>query len=243
MPTSKENSIEHIAIIMDGNSRWAKKAGVTQIMGHKKGAEAARNILRPVADAGVKYLTLYTFSSENWNRPEDEVKNLMKLLKYYLGNELATLHENNIRLKIIGDRSRLKADIIKKIVQAEELTANNTSLTLILALSYGSRQEIFEAAKNMALSAINRHGVEKAVNALKKLEPVDFAEYLSTNGIPDPDLLIRTGGDHRISNFLLWQMAYTELYFTDTLWPDFDKTALQQAISSFSSRERRFGKR
>ncbi len=220
--------VQHIAIIMDGNHRWAKKHSLPRGTGHKQGAEAAREIIKLCPEFGIKYLTLYAFSSENWNRPEDEVTEIMGILRFYLGRELKSLHKNGVRLKIIGDCSRLSKDISKDIKEAEELTRNNEVLFLNIALSYGSRQEIISA-------------VRKLIADNKPAE--SLAEYLYTRGIPDPDLLIRTGGDQRLSNFLLWQSAYTELYFTPTLWPDFKREDLLQAIETFNKRERRYGKR
>jgi undecaprenyl diphosphate synthase len=242
--TTSENNLQHLAIIMDGNSRWAKANGKVKLQGHKAGAEAARNILKPVAKAGIKYLTLYAFSSENWQRPQDEVSDLMNLLKYYLGNEVKTLHKNNICLKIIGDRSKLSKDIIKKIDAAEKLTENNTLLTLILALSYGGRQEVIEACKASFLQILESENTKID----KKILDKKFTQELINNNLytakfPEPDLLIRTGGDLRVSNFLLWQIAYTELYFTEVLWPDFNAEELENAIKSYSSRQRRFGAR
>ncbi len=226
----------HIAIIMDGNGRWAKARHLPRTAGHKKGADAARAAIEACVELRVPCLTLYAFSSENWNRPEEEVGELMNLLKFYLGRELASLHKNGVRMRFIGDRSRLSEDIRERLAQAEELTANNTRLWLQVALSYGSRQEIVQAARALA-EQVSAGTLDLAAIDEKLLE-----RHLYTAGLPDPDLLIRTGGDQRISNFLLWQCAYTEFYFTDTLWPDFSKENLREAIEDFRGRERRFGK-
>ena len=217
--------MQHVAIIMDGNGRWAEAKRMPRLEGHRKGAEATRKATRACMEHKIPYLTLYAFSAENWQRPEDEVRDLMGLLRYYLKNEIKELNENNIRLLVIGDRSRFDRDLIEQIEQAEAKTAQNTALNLQIALSYGSRQELEMAAKKV---------VEKGGQ---------LADHLYTAGMPDPDLLIRTGGELRISNFLLWQMAYTELYFTETLWPDFDAAVFGKAIEEFKSRVRRFGRR
>jgi len=225
----------HVAIIMDGNGRWAKSRGLPRAMGHKNGAEAVRRTVEAAGEFGVSYLTLFGFSSENWNRPKQEIGDLMGLLRLYLRSEIVELHKKNVRLLIIGDRSRFEQDINGLIEDAELTTADNTGLTLILALSYGGRQEIAAAVQAIAHDA-----------TLKQLDPADIDEntvrhYLLTAKIPDPDLLIRTSGEQRISNFLLWQVAYTEFVFLNTLWPDFSKDDLRHAISEFNSRERRYG--
>lgn len=217
--------MQHVAIIMDGNGRWAEARHLPRLEGHRKGAEATRRAMEACGDHKIPYLTLYAFSTENWDRPEDEVRDLMGLLRHYLKNEIKQLNENNIRLRVIGDRSRFDKDLIAQIEQAEAKTAKNTKLNLNIALSYGSRQELEMAAKKLA---------EKGG---------ELGDYLYTAGIPDPDLLIRTGGELRISNFLLWQMAYTELYFTPTLWPDFDTAEFSKAVEEFHRRVRRFGRR
>ena len=229
---------QHIAIIMDGNGRWAKERGVSRVRGHSEGAEALRRLLdacntRPF----IKFITLYAFSTENWNRSPDEVNDLMNLLRHYIKREAATLHENGVRMRFIGDRSSLANDIQADLAEVETLTAANTRLTVTIALSYGGRQEITDAMRRVA---------EKV--AAGTLKPSDITEatvtsHLHTAGIPDPDLLIRTGGEERLSNFLLWQSAYTELYFSELLWPDFAAEHLDKAIESFSQRERRFGTR
>lgn len=227
--------LNHLAIIMDGNGRWAKARHLPRTAGHKEGAETARKAIKSCKELGIKYLTLYTFSSENWSRPADEVKDLMNLLKYYLGRELKDLHKNGIKLKVIGDISKLSKDIRDKIAEAEKLTYGNTAAQLNMALSYGSRQEITYTVKKIA---------EKIQQEKLKIDEINeniISDYLYTSEIPDPDLLIRTGGEHRLSNFLLWQSAYTELYFTDVLWPDFEEKELKEAIADFETRERRFG--
>ena len=225
----------HVAIIMDGNGRWAQSRGLPRAMGHKSGAEAVRRTVEAAGEYGVSYLTLFGFSSENWSRPKREIGDLMALLRLYLRSEIAELHSKNVRLLMIGDRSRFESDIIGLIEEAERTTAGNSGLTLVLALSYGGRQEIAAAVQAIARDA-----------ASKRLDPseidVDMVRrYLLTADIPDPDLLIRTSGEQRISNFLLWQVAYTEFVFLDTLWPDFSSEDLRRAICEFNSRERRYG--
>ncbi|HEU5046297.1 MAG TPA: isoprenyl transferase [Rickettsiales bacterium] len=236
MPSSLPANIpKHVAIIMDGNGRWAKSRGLPRIMGHKKGAEVVREVLTACRDFGVEYLTIYAFSSENWKRPVLEVTDLMDLLRAYLKREIATLHKNGIRLKIIGDRSRLSQDILEQIDAAEAMTAQNTTFTLVVALSYGSRQEIVHAAREIA-----RRAAEGKLQA-DAIDEDTISSLLYTQAIPDPDILIRTSGEQRISNFLLWQSAYTEFYFTDVLWPDFTRQHLQDALVEYSNRERRYG--
>ena len=225
----------HVAIIMDGNGRWAKARGLPRTAGHKKGVEAVRSTVQAARDLGIGYLTIFSFSSENWRRPESEVSDLMGLLRFYLRSEIAELHKGGIRLRVIGDRGRLSPDIVRMIENAEELTAGNTTMTLVVALSYGSRQEIVTAARRLA---------EEAVAG--RLDPAAIDEAamtarLFTVDIPDPDLVIRTSGEQRLGNFLMWQSAYAELVFTDTLWPDFTKRDLEAAIEEFHRRERRFG--
>jgi undecaprenyl diphosphate synthase len=225
----------HIAIIMDGNGRWAKQRNLPRIAGHKKGTDAVREAIEACKEMGIPYLTLYAFSSENWNRPAKEVDSLMDLLRFYLGKELKKLHKNDIRLKIIGDRSLLTDDINEEIRKGEELTKNNKSLLLTIALSYGSRQEIAGAAKKIAAEVL-------AGNMdLDSIDEKSFTKYLYTENVPDPDLLIRTSGEKRLSNFLLWQMAYTELFFIDILWPDFKKHHIKEVVAEFTKRERRYG--
>ena len=220
---------------MDGNGRWAKARGLPRVAGHRSGADAVRRTVVACRELGVEYLTLYAFSSENWKRPPSEVDDLMGLLRLYLRRELAELHENGVRVKVIGDRSRLAADIVRLIEQAETMTRDNRALTLIIAVNYGSHAEIVAAARRLAAAA--------AAGRIRP-EQIDehmFAQHLETVGIPDPDLIIRTSGELRLSNFLLWQSAYSELVFVDTLWPDFGKQELSAAISEFRRRERRYG--
>lgn len=225
----------HVAVIMDGNGRWAKARGLPRTAGHKKGVDAVRRTVEAAGELGIGYLTIFSFSSENWRRPEEEVSDLMQLLRFYLRSEIADLHRNGVRLRVIGDRSRLSNDITALIENAEALTGDNRKLTLVVALSYGSRQEITLAARRLAEEV--RAGT---------LDPADItedrlSERLFTADIPDPDLIVRTSGEKRISNFLLWQAAYAELVFVDTLWPDFSKRDLEAAIEEFHRRERRFG--
>ncbi len=222
----------HIAIIMDGNGRWAVSRGMPRVEGHRRGADAVRRTVHAAADMGVQYLTLFGFSSENWNRPEEEVSELMRLLRYYLRSETAELHKNNIRIRIIGERSAFSKDIIDLIENAEDLTRDNTSLTLVIALNYGGRHDILQAAKKVA---------ESGLRLSNEAFEMAFEESLMTVGMPDPDLMIRTSGEQRISNFLLWQSAYTEMVFCDVFWPDFDRKHLEQAIEEYSTRDRRFG--
>ena len=225
----------HVAIIMDGNGRWAQHRGLPRTAGHRRGADAARVAVRAAVEQGVRYLTLYGFSSENWKRPADEVEELMGLLRFYLRSEIAELHKEGIRLRVIGDRSRLASDIVSLIEDAERLTAGNDKLTLIVALSYGSRAEIANAARQLAEDAhagrIRPYEIDEAA----------MASRLFTAGIPDPDLLIRTSGEQRISNFLLWQAAYAEFVFLDTLWPDFSEDDFVRAIKEYHGRDRRYG--
>ncbi|KIL98903.1 Undecaprenyl diphosphate synthase [Paramagnetospirillum magnetotacticum MS-1] len=225
----------HVAIIMDGNGRWAKARGLPRTAGHKRGAEAVRRTVEAAREMGVSYLTLYAFSSENWKRPAGEITDLMGLLRLYLRNEVNSLHKNGIRLKVIGDRTRLGADIIRLIEDSEAKTAGNTALTLLLALSYGGRQEIVAAARVLA------QDVADGKVAAEDVDEDAINARLSTAGIPDPDMIIRTSGEQRISNFLLWQGAYAELVFMDTLWPDFGRSELESAIRDFHGRDRRFG--
>ena len=225
----------HVAIIMDGNGRWARARGLVRTSGHKRGADATRAVVSGAVELGISYLTLYGFSSENWKRPRHEVDDLMGLLRMYLRSEIADLHRNGVRLRVIGDRSKLARDIVTLIENAEEQTRGNTSLDLTMALSYGARAEIVEAARRVAQDVAAGH-----------LRPEDideqiFARRLATPDIPDPDLVIRTSGEKRLSNFLLWQSAYAELIFTDKLWPDFTKQDLEDAIREFNRRDRRYG--
>ncbi len=225
----------HIAIIMDGNGRWAKKHSLGRVSGHKKGAEAVRETVTFCREIGIEYLTLYAFSAENWLRPEREVNALMRLLQEFLQSELKLMLDNNIRLMTIGDRNTLPARVVKILDEVLKKTADNNGMKLILALSYGGRDEIAAAARQVALECLSGKIVPSDIN--KEMIP----SYLYTVNIPDPDLLIRTSGEFRISNFLLWQTAYTEFYFTPVLWPDFRKKDLIDAIMDFQKRERRFG--
>ena len=234
---SNDNIIpEHIAIIMDGNGRWAKKRGLPRIAGHRQGIKSVREITNICSDIGVKYLTLYTFSTENWNRPQKEVDALMMLLLSTIKHEIKDIHKNNLVLSTIGNIEVLPKNIKKEISNGIDLTSNNTGLNLILALNYGSRQEIIVAVKNI-IEKNNKDEIDSSM-----IDENLFSSFLSTKNIPDPDLLIRTGGELRISNFLLWQCAYTEIYLTDTFWPDFRKEKLIESITAFQKRERRFGK-
>jgi undecaprenyl diphosphate synthase len=225
----------HVAIIMDGNGRWAKARGLPRIAGHRRGAESVRRTVVAAAELGISYLTLFGFSSENWKRPSDEIDDLMGLLRVYLRAEIAELHQKGVRVRIIGDRTRLARDIVTLIANAEDLTRDNTRLTLIVALSYGGRHDIVQATQLLA--------AEVAAGRVKPdaIDETMLANHLYTAGIPDPDLLIRTSGEQRISNFLLWQSAYTELVFIDTLWPDFGASDLEKAVREFHGRERRYG--
>jgi undecaprenyl diphosphate synthase len=227
---------EHIAIIMDGNGRWAIHHGKDRIFGHHQGVESVRNIIEAAAELGIKYLTLYAFSTENWERPDDEVIALMGIMIQSLNNETDTLLKNNIRLSAIGDFERLTDDVRERLFETIKTTSVSTGLNLIIAISYSSRWEITEAAKKIASEACNGTIDADSINEEK------FEKYLTTCGVPDPDLMIRTSGELRISNFLLWQLAYSELYFTEKLWPDFGKEDFYSAIIDYQNRERRFGK-
>jgi undecaprenyl diphosphate synthase len=226
----------HVAIIMDGNGRWARLRGKERVYGHQQGVNAVREVIECAAELGLKYLTLYAFSTENWGRPDDEISALMGIMVQSLNNETDTLIKNNIRLKSIGDVNRLAEDVRKRLFETVDLTAKADGLTLVIALSYSSRWEILNATRKLAADV--RDGLIDPMS----IEEADFERYLTTSGIPDPELLIRTSGELRISNFLLWQLAYTELYFTELLWPDFSKEEFYKAIIDFQKRERRFGK-
>ncbi|WP_343562805.1 isoprenyl transferase [Kiloniella sp. b19] len=231
-----ETSIpKHIAFIMDGNGRWAKGRGLPRAMGHRKGAEVLREVIRAGSRLGVSTMTFYCFSSENWKRPEDEVEGLMNLLRRYLKSDLAEFHSAGIRLKIIGDRAPLPEDIVQLIEQSEEQTADNEKMTVCMAISYGSRQEISSAAQALAIK------VRDGVLSPQDITPEKIGEELYTAGIPDPDLLIRTSGETRISNFLLWQLAYSEMVFLDKYWPEFSKEDLWSAVEEYQRRDRRYG--
>ncbi|MBP5658738.1 MAG: isoprenyl transferase [Paludibacteraceae bacterium] len=232
----KERIPRHIAIIMDGNGRWAKKQGLARMFGHKQGVTTVHNITEAAAEIGIEYLTLYAFSTENWNRPKEEVDALMALLVDTIAKETPTLMKNNVKLLTIGDVDRLPQATRDKFLGCIRETSGNTGLSLVLALSYSSRWEIIEAAKRIAAE------VKEGKIALDEINEAAISDHLTTQGIPDPDLLIRTSGELRISNFLLWQIAYSELYFTDKLWPEFTVEDLYEAIIDYQHRERRFGK-
>jgi undecaprenyl diphosphate synthase len=222
----------HIAIIMDGNGRWARRRRLPRIAGHRRGAEAVRAAVRSCAERGVEFLTLFAFSSENWRRPAEEVRLLMKLFKTALAREVDQLHKNGVRLKVVGDTTRFDPKIRELIQRGEALTAGNTGLTLTVAANYGGRWDVLQA-----VNAFLKHN-----GSVREVQEENLAPHLAMSHAPEPDLFIRTGGEQRISNFLLWQLAYTELYFTETLWPDFDAAALDEAIASYRGRERRFGR-
>lgn len=225
----------HVGVIMDGNGRWAAKRGLPRIEGHRRGLEALRETVRTAIDVGLDYLTVYSFSMENWNRPVEEVADLMGLLKRFIRNDLNELHQSGVKVKVIGARDNLKADIRALLHEAEDLTRANTRLTLIVAFNYGSRQEIAAAARALALEVVA--GRIKAT----EIDETLLSGHLDTAGIPDPDLIIRTSGEQRLSNFLMWQAAYTEFVFLPVHWPDFDRQAFTAALAEFSARERRFG--
>ena len=230
MPNNKQKKLQHIAIIMDGNGRWASKKGLSRTEGHKAGVESARKIIKYCSELGIKYLTLYTFSEENWNRPKKEVLALMKLLLSSLNKELDEMKKNNVKFKVIGNLSKIDILTRNRLKYAESSTSENNGLTLSLAISYGGRQEIL-------------HAINKIIDSKDtKITENSFSKFLYTSDIPDPDLLIRTGDEHRVSNFLLWQIAYTEIFFSNVFWPDFNENDLDIAIHDFKNRERRFGK-
>jgi undecaprenyl diphosphate synthase len=229
---NKNNLPKHIAITMDGNGRWAKSKGKLRIFGHNNGVKAVRDTVEAAAEIGIEFLTLYAFSTENWNRPSKEVNALMTLLVSAINKETKTLMDNNIKLSTIGDTDSLPSKAKKELAEAIDKTKGNTRMTLVLALSYSGRWDILNA-----VNEITNKGVGN-----EKITEEQFQQYLSTKSVPDPELLIRTSGEYRISNFLLWQIAYSELYFTDTLWPDFRRADLAKAILDYQSRERRFGK-
>ena len=226
---AKQELPRHVAIIMDGNGRWAQQRHLPRFVGHKSGVKSARMAVEVCAKLKLDALTLFAFSSENWNRPRKEVDLLMGLFVSSLGEEAASLHENNIRMRVIGDRSAFSEKLQKRIEEVEALTANNDGMTLAIAANYGGRWDIMQAAQQ----SVTNDGL---------IDEEQFDRHLSLSDLPEPDLFIRTGGEHRISNFLLWQLAYTELYFTDTLWPDFDKACFAKAMQDFAGRQRRFGR-
>jgi len=226
---------QHVAIIMDGNGRWAKARGLPRVAGHRRGADAVRRVIRGAGELGVPVLTLFAFSTENWGRPADEVSDLMGLLRHYLRHELDELGRNGARLRVIGDRDRLAKDIVTDISDAEARTRTNTRIDVNICINYGSRDEILRATRSLARK------VAAGEITAEQIDDSRFERELLTAGVPDPDLLIRTSGEQRISNFLLWQCAYAELVFVDTLWPDFGKEHLERAIAEFRKRERRYG--
>ena len=229
------NIPQHIAIILDGNGRWAKKKHLPRNMGHVQGSKTVERIIEDAHDLGVKYLTVYAFSTENWKRPQDEVDALMKLLRDYLKNCIKRANKNNMKVRVIGDVTGLSQDLQEKIAELEEASKNNTGINFTIALNYGSRDEMVRAMKQMT--------ADVQAGRLKQEEITEdiFCNYLDTKELPDPDLMIRTSGEERLSNFMLWQLAYTEFYFTDVLWPDFNKKQLKKAIEYYNGRDRRFG--
>ena len=229
------NVPQHVAIILDGNGRWAKAKGMPRNYGHAQGSKTVERIIEDAFDMGIKYLTVYAFSTENWRRPKDEVDALMKLLRDYLKTCIKRANKNNMRVRVIGDVTGLSEDLREKIEQLEEASKGNTGINFTIALNYGSRDEMIRAMKKMAGDLL--------AGTLKKEDITEdaFAGYLDTKGIPEPDLMIRTSGEQRLSNFMLWQLAYTEFYFTDVLWPDFNKKELKKAVEYYNGRERRFG--
>lgn len=233
---NKDKLPKHVAIIMDGNGRWAKQQGAQRIFGHENGVKSVKETVEAAAEIGVEYLTLYAFSTENWNRPQEEVNALMELLVHTISAETPTLNKNNIRLQAIGDLKSLPGNCYNELQEAIDKTKNNTRTTLVLALSYSSRWEITDAVKQIA------EKIESKKLKASEINELIITEHLCTAKIPEPELMIRTSGEYRISNFLLWQLAYAELYFTETLWPDFNKEEFYKAIISYQNRERRFGK-
>ena len=225
----------HVAIIMDGNGRWAKARGLPRVAGHRRGADAVRRVVRGAGELGIPVLTLFAFSTENWTRPADEVNDLMGLLRHYLRNELDELRKNGARLRVIGNREGLASDIVRDIFDAENMTRGNSRIDVNICINYGARAEILQAIRSLARQ------VAAGELSADRIDEDRFESELLTSGVPDPDLLIRTSGEQRISNFMLWQCAYAELVFVDTLWPDFGKEHLEQAIAEFRRRERRYG--
>lgn len=238
----------HVAIIMDGNGRWAKKRFLPRAAGHKRGVETVREVIKACIERGVDYLTLFAFSSENWRRPQEEVSLLMNLFLQALENEVAKLHEAGVRLRVVGDLTRFDAKLVRLIQEAEQKTSENHRLTLSIAANYGGRWDIMQAVNRLLASRVLNQGQGQGQGELQTgampaaYDEADLAPHLAMAYAPEPDLFIRTGGEQRISNFLLWQLAYTELYFTDLLWPDFNAAALDEAIASYQQRERRFGR-
>ena len=236
MTSEAKNTLRHIAIIMDGNGRWATKKGLPRSSGHKKGAEAVKAVTRAAGELGIEYLTLYAFSTENWQRSPEEVNTLMDLLRDYLKSDLKEVQDNGVRIRFIGERDMLAPDIVENMKKLEAETAGNMKMTLCIALSYGSRHEIVNAARKIAMLAKRGDILPEDVDIKM------FSDMLYTKDIPDPDLVIRSSGEQRVSNYLLWQIAYSELYFSPVLWPDFDKETLEAIIKDFNRRERRYGK-
>ncbi len=236
MTSEAKNTLRHIAIIMDGNGRWATKKGLPRSAGHKKGAEAVKAVTRAAGELGIEYLTLYAFSTENWQRSPEEVNTLMDLLRDYLKSDLKEVQDNGVRIRFIGERDMLAPDIVENMKKLEAETAGNMKMTLCIALSYGSRHEIVNAARKIAMLAKRGDILPEDVDIKM------FSDMLYTKDIPDPDLVIRSSGEQRVSNYLLWQIAYSELYFSPVLWPDFDKETLEAIIKDFNRRERRYGK-
>ena len=233
--TDPASGPNHVAIIMDGNGRWAKARGLPRVAGHRRGADAVRRVVRGAGELGIPVLTLFAFSTENWTRPADEVNDLMGLLRHYLRNELDELHKNGAKLRVIGNRNGLATDIVRDISDAENRTRSNSRINVNICINYGARAEILEAIRSLARQ------VAAGELSADRIDEDRFENELLTAGVPDPDLLIRTSGEQRISNFMLWQCAYAELVFVDTLWPDFGKEHLEQAIAEFRRRERRYG--
>lgn len=225
----------HVAIIMDGNGRWANSRGLPRTMGHRKGVESVREAVRTAGEVGIRYLTLFAFSSENWSRPEAEVSDLMGLLKAFIRRDLADLHRQNVRIRVIGDKNNLRGDILPLLLEAEDTTRNNTGITLVIAFNYGSRDEMTRAMQALAVD------VAQGRLTADQITPERIASKLDTAGIPDPDLVLRTSGEERLSNFLLWQAAYSELLFVPELWPDFNREVFLNALKTYAGRERRFG--
>lgn len=237
-PHEKSSTVRiprHVGIIMDGNGRWATARTLPRFEGHRRGVEAVRRAVRTAGDLGISYLTLYSFSSENWSRPPQEVADLMGLLKRFIRNDLADLHRSNVRVRVIGSRSELAADLCTLLIEAEDLTRDNTGLTLVIAFNYGSRQEIADATRRIAARVLAGELPLEAINADL------LGAHLYTSDIPDPDLIIRTSGEQRLSNFLMWQSAYSEFVFLPMHWPEFDRAAFEMALAEYASRERRFG--
>lgn len=230
------NIPNHVAIILDGNGRWAKKRMMPRQYGHARGAQVVEQICEDAWNLGIKYLTVYAFSTENWNRPDNEVKILMDIFSKYMVDKLQKVGQKNMKIRFIGERSRLDDAMIQKINDLEESTKDNTGLNFTVALNYGSRDEMIRAMRKMA------EEIKSGNLAVEEITEAKYAEYLDTSELPDPDLLIRTSGEQRLSNYLLWQLAYTEFYFTDVMWPDFDKKELEKAVEWYGNRDRRYGK-